>query len=41
MMLKCTLTDIENKCMDTKEEEEAGWSGRLGMTYTTIYKINN
>ena len=26
-------TDVENKHMDTKGEEEVGWIGRLGLTY--------
>ena len=26
--------DAENKCMDTKGEEEVGGIGRLGLTYT-------
>lgn len=27
--------DVENKLMDTKEGKGMGWSGRLGLTYTT------
>ena len=30
---RCKDTDVENKCMDTKEEGGMGEIGRLGLTY--------